>query len=547
MHRSSWATRWLATAVTTFAVAFTGVIVAAPAAAVTGGVVSGIVTFESTPGNFTPIANASVVAYPLFGAGDVAGGGTTNALGEYSISNLSQGDYHLVFFLTGPTQNQLIWLGNTPYEAGSEILTVGAGAVTGVNAALPKGSTISGHITVNGSSAGPNDAAAAVFLWDPVAGQFQRFSWRATTTTDGAYTISGVPEGEYILRFGRSFDDDLLSTEYWEAEDYLTSYTPVVVGADVALTGFDGSIADQVLNSYRIAGDDRYGTSAAIAGGWDSAETVFIVNGLNFPDALSAGPIAGLFRAPLLLVGPTSIPSVVAEELTRLSPDTIIIIGGTGAVSAGVETALGAYAPNVDRLQGTDRYATSRAVAGAWSLVGSNRTAYLATGANFPDALASGPAAINEGYGPVILVNGSATSLDTATRDLLEDLGITKVVIAGGPASFSNALETSLRGLDFLDEVYRRSGTGRYDTAVKVNQKSFPFADAVFLATGTGFPDALSGTALAGLYRAPIFLVQPNCVPVDVLEEINFLQPAEIYLLGGPGTLSAAVAAGVPC
>jgi putative cell wall-binding protein len=42
----------------------------------------------------------------------------------------------------------------------------------------------------------------------------------------------------------------------------------------------------------------------------------------------------------------TSIPSVVATELTRLKPGRIIILGGTSVVSAGVQTALAAYLPS---------------------------------------------------------------------------------------------------------------------------------------------------------------------------------------------------------
>ncbi len=45
----------------------------------------------------------------------------------------------------------------------------------------------------------------------------------------------------------------------------------------------------------------------------------------------------------MLLVTPTSIPSVVADELTRLNPGRIVILGGTSSVSNGVKDALAGY------------------------------------------------------------------------------------------------------------------------------------------------------------------------------------------------------------
>ena len=70
---------------------------------------------------------------------------------------------------------------------------------------------------------------------------------------------------------------------------------------------------------------------------------VYIATGLSFPDALSGAPVAGIKGGPILLVPGTSIPAAIATELTRLRPATIVILGGTGVVSASVATQLLAY------------------------------------------------------------------------------------------------------------------------------------------------------------------------------------------------------------
>lgn len=96
-----------------------------------------------------------------------------------------------------------------------------------------------------------------------------------------------------------------------------------------------------------------------------SGDTVYVATGENFPDALGGGSVAAMVKGPVLLVRQGSIPAPTAAELTRLSPDTIVIIGGTGVVSAGVETALGAFASTVVRIGGTDRYDTAAQLSAA--------------------------------------------------------------------------------------------------------------------------------------------------------------------------------------
>ncbi len=105
------------------------------------------------------------------------------------------------------------------------------------------------------------------------------------------------------------------------------------------------------------------------AGSADAAapgeQVVYVATGENFPDALAAAPAAALGRAPILLVAKDSIPTATADELMRLDPDRIVIVGGTGVISPAVETALGAYAPTVDRIAGADRYQTAAEISKA--------------------------------------------------------------------------------------------------------------------------------------------------------------------------------------
>jgi putative cell wall-binding protein len=214
---------------------------------------------------------------------------------------------------------------------------------------------------------------------------------------------------------------------------------------DVVVLGGAGAVSDAVvqeLGARRIAGANRYATAAAISSDtFDPGVPVaYIATGESFPDAL-AGAAAGAFEGgPVLLVTKSAIPSETDAELRRLQPRRVVILGGTSAVSKGVESSLADHAApgQVTRLAGADRYATSVAVSRATFPERAARV-YLATGRNFPDALAGGPVAAN-GPGPLLLVPGGC--MPNAVRAEVERLGAQRIVFLGGSSAVSGALAT---------------------------------------------------------------------------------------------------------
>ncbi len=299
----------------------------------------------------------------------------------------------------------------------------------------------------------------------------------------------------------------------------------------------------------RLAGTDRYRTAVAISkrafpsGG---ADVVFVANGEDFPDALSAGPAAGFTDGSLLLTPPSSLPTVVRNEIARLNPGTIYVVGGTGAVSASVFNALKAIQPNTVRLSGADRYATSRAVVSAvWHGENPGRV-FIATGRGFPDALSAGAAAAAFGD-PVVLVDGLASTIPASTLALIAQLAPDDIYIAGGTGVVRASIEAKLVSIYGDAGVTRLAGTDRYKTSAAINQELLPLHEGTLYATGTSFPDALAGVALAGRLGAPLYLVQRTCVPKPAYQAIWTGQSTRLFLLGGTGALSPAVANLVRC
>jgi putative cell wall-binding protein len=297
----------------------------------------------------------------------------------------------------------------------------------------------------------------------------------------------------------------------------------------------------------RIGGATRFDVAVAVAKRAfpDTAPVVYVATGVNYPDALSAGPAAVHTGGPLLPVLPDLVPGVVADEIVALDPQRIVIVGGTSAVGEPVRALLQQLVPDarVDRLAGDDRYAASRAVVA--DAFGTAPHAYVATGTNFPDALSAGGAAGSKGE-PVALVYGPGEAADAPTLALFRTLQTQSVTAVGGPQGVSPGLLDSLSS-GVPAAVERVQGDDRYGTSLAVNAAAFDSASTVYLATGLNFPDALAGGVLAGLDDAPLYVVPGDCVPRGVLASIAGLGASDVVLLGGPAALAPAVEQLVPC
>ena len=291
------------------------------------------------------------------------------------------------------------------------------------------------------------------------------------------------------------------------------------------------------LDVTRYAGSDRYATAAAVSAASfaPGVPVAYVATGVNFPDALAGSAAAGFKGGPTLLVSPTGIPAATAAELSRLKPSKIVVLGGTSVVSEATRGALAAYATGgtARRLAGANRYETAAAISRD-TFVPGVPVAYVATGANFPDALAGTPPAGSLG-GPVLLVEPSKVPSATATE--LARLNPAKIMILGGTGVVSTAVGTALQAYT-TGAVQRLAGADRYATAVAVSKATYGSADTVFLATGANFPDALAGGAVAGIAGSPLLLVPGTTLPDSVRSELLRLGPSSLVVLGSTGVVS---------
>jgi putative cell wall-binding protein len=299
-------------------------------------------------------------------------------------------------------------------------------------------------------------------------------------------------------------------------------------------------VAPTRLASTRVAGTDRFATAVEISksGFTDpsAVDTVVLATAYGFADALSAAPLAAKLGAPLLLTQQDVLTESTRREIERLNPKTVILVGGEPAIGLAVEESL-QRRYLVERIAGADRFETSLRIAERW-LPGSAREAFVATGREFPDALAAGAAAAGSGL-PVILVDGAAGSLPAAVRQRLSAIGIGTAYIAGSSSAVSTGIEQGLRAARLT--VERFSGVDRFDTAAQIANRFGVSGGTVYLASGVDFPDALAGAAVAGRQRAALLLSRPECLVFPSAPVITRLAPTRVTLLGGAPALSEAV------
>lgn len=169
----------------------------------------------------------------------------------------------------------------------------------------------------------------------------------------------------------------------------------------IVIVGSTGAISEAVeddLTAYgpvtRIGGANRYETSRLIVeDAFDTADFVFIATGVNYPDALSAGPAAARLSSPVILVpgGASSLDAETIALIESLNPERAYILGGQNAVSPGIHNSLFELGLGITRFDGVNRYDTAYKLNAL--LFGRTEQIFVATGANFADALAGGPLA----------------------------------------------------------------------------------------------------------------------------------------------------------
>lgn len=279
----------------------------------------------------------------------------------------------------------------------------------------------------------------------------------------------------------------------------------------------------QPTEENRISGRNRIDTAIEVSKKYyEKANTVIIARSDEYPDSLTASPLAKKLNAPILLTSKNELEEPVKAELKRLKATNIIIVGGVNSITTNVEKELRQYDKNIERIAGHSRYETSAAIAERLLKLSKKQTAIIASGENFADALTAGAYAAKQEY-PILLVQ--KTTVDTQITKVLNKY-INKTIIAGGLNSVSEKVKK-----DLPKNTERIAGRSRYDTAAQIAKKLFK-SEKAFVASGEVFADALVVSPVAGRLSSPILLVNRSESPKTIREYVKETI-TEITVIGG--------------
>lgn len=293
---------------------------------------------------------------------------------------------------------------------------------------------------------------------------------------------------------------------------------------------------------HRLGGANRYEAAVNVSREFfgPPVSRVVVASGEIFSDGVAAGPAAARFGGPVLFVKSDHIPETTREEILRLRPSSIIVLGGPATIDDAVVDGLGTLASGgATRISGPDRFATAAAVSANAFSAGAS-TAYVASGRVWPDALTGGAAAVVQSA-PLLLTD--TRSLPEATRTELRRLRPSRIMLLGGTTSVDPAVATELAA---IAPVERISGPDRYGTALAISARVFgPGRPGVMISTGANFPDALAAAAAATHTRGPTLLARGSSLPTGTTSELDRLGPDTAYLLGGTASVPVTIAKAV--
>ncbi|MFK5582872.1 cell wall-binding repeat-containing protein [Serinicoccus sp. LYQ131] len=356
----------------------------------------------------------------------------------------------------GISHPQFLPAGGTPAQATTQV-------TEGINQTAPRTAASVDLIRISGADR-YGTAGEIAKRWSP--GVAVVYIANGTTFTDSSAAAAKAGSQDAPVLLTRP---DGLPGPTMHALDYLKPQRIVIVGN----RGKVGDAVRNQLSSYttggvqRLAGADGYGTAAAVAGTYAAGtDAVYLATGDAFADALTGAAAAGYNNSPILYTQRGSVPADTTQQLARLKPQELIVLGGTGAISdsAARTAATSAGLSGFRRIGGSDRYATAALIA---SEMPDRGAIWAATGATFADSTTGSALAATQG-GPVVLVRRDG--VPAATQQVMNARTPQLVTVFGGTAAISGSTASELAGASppempgevLFDADVASSGLSRY-------------------------------------------------------------------------------------
>lgn len=308
----------------------------------------------------------------------------------------------------------------------------------------------------------------------------------------------------------------------------------------MAATMVAGSVVPVMAETTNEAliGKNRIETAVKISkDGWNSAETVILVNDGAIADALTATPLAFAKNAPILLTSKNGLSAQVKAEIKRLEAKNVMLIGGNTVLPASIEKELKELGLKPDRIKGDTREETALAIAKRLDAISDVSEIAVVNGTKGLADAVSVAAAAAERHMPILLANPKKGL--SASEKFIKDEAIKASYLIGGTTVLPNKMVSSLPGKKRLE------GSNRNDTNAKVIETFYKGKELknVYVAKdGRGgdsqLIDALAVGVLAAKNASPVLIASKNLNAKQV-NVINTKEVSNIVQVGGKGNEGA--------
>lgn len=197
------------------------------------------------------------------------------------------------------------------------------------------------------------------------------------------------------------------------------------------------------------------------------------------------------------------------------------------------------------RLGGNSRYDTALLIANKINSDMINNV-LIATGNNYPDAISAASLAGKLGS-PILISDSNPYSINSKSALDYINAHLNKtgnVFLIGGTGVIPETFKVKLNSMGF-NNIKRLSGRNRIETSVALANFVGAGDKTVVITTANNYPDAVSISSIAAMYKWPILLTDTAGLSDTVKNYLASNKPTKIYLVGGTGVISANVAAQV--
>ena len=300
-----------------------------------------------------------------------------------------------------------------------------------------------------------------------------------------------------------------------------------------------GSSSDSTSNVTvkKLKGADRFETAIKISqSGWTKSDTVVIVNGedKSMVDGLTATPLASVKNSPILLSSNEKLPQKTVEELKRLNPSKVIVIGGNNSMPNSVVEAIKAVNSkiSVQRIGGDTRYQTSINIAKEIDKTNNVSKLYIGAGNGEADSLSIASLAGKEKT-PIVLTQKDG--VDNEAEQFIKSNKVSNIYFIGGVEKISNKAIEQVGKIANKDISNNRvAGQTRQETNAKVIDKFYSQSklDGVVVANQDKLIDALAVGPLAAKNNSPVILAA-NTLDKSQESSLKGKNSSKLFEVGG--------------